>query len=145
MVRRSLDAYANKTIQLRWNLTSDLSVGFAGLAIDDVTITACCTASSCDDGNPCTDDVCSPSGCSHLNNTAPCSDANPCTGPDACGGGACQPGPNPCNDNDACTQDVCDAGGCTYPPLICPPDGNLCTDDVCDPLSGCGFVNNTNP
>jgi len=145
--RRSIDAYANKNIQLRWNITTNATAPkLSGLAVDDVTVTACCTAASCNDGNPCTDDICTPTGCTHVNNAGPCSDGNPCTGPDVCGGGTCHPGPNPCDDGNACTQDICDGvGGCTYPPVICPPDGNACTDDVCNPVTGCGFVNNTNP
>jgi subtilisin-like proprotein convertase family protein len=145
LMRRSIDAYANRTIQLRWNVTTDGSVQLGGLAVDDVTVTACCTAASCNDGNPCTDDVCTPSGCTHVNNTGPCSDGNACTGPDVCGGGICQPGPNPCNDNNACTQDVCDGqGGCTNPPVNC-DDSNGCTDDSCDISLGCQHANNTLP
>ncbi len=145
LVRRSIDAYADKTIQLRWNVTTDDSVQLAGLAVDDVTVTACCTAASCSDGNPCTDDVCTPSGCTHVHNTASCSDGNPCTGPDSCGGGTCQPGANPCDDHDACTEDVCEGqGSCTYPPASC-DDSNVCTDDSCHPVTGCGHANNANP
>jgi cytoskeletal protein CcmA (bactofilin family) len=40
---------------------------------------------TCDDGNVCTDDSCSPaSGCVHTNNTAPCDDVDPGTVRDAC-------------------------------------------------------------
>jgi len=145
LVRRSIDAYANKTIQLRWNITTDGSVQLAGLAVDDVTVTACCTAASCNDGNPCTDDVCGASGCTHVPNAAPCDDGNPCTGPDVCGGGTCHPGANPCDDGNACTNDICGAGGsCSYTPVVC-VDGNPCTDDACSPLTGCVFTNNTIP
>jgi uncharacterized repeat protein (TIGR01451 family) len=45
---------------------------------------------NCDDGNPCTDDVCvSPTGCSYSNNTVPCDDGIPCTAGDTCDGGQC--------------------------------------------------------
>src|SRR5262245_34119510 len=44
----------------------------------------------CDDGNPCTDDLCDPTlGCVHFNNNNPCSDGNACTANDVCSGGAC--------------------------------------------------------
>jgi hypothetical protein len=44
----------------------------------------------CDDGNPCTDDICDPTlGCVHSNNTLPCTDGNACTTNDACNGGVC--------------------------------------------------------
>lgn len=50
-------------------------------------------AMSCDDGNPCTDDMCdSETGCHFLNNTFACAD-----------------------DGNACTNDVCSAGVCTHP------------------------------
>lgn len=44
----------------------------------------------CDDGNPCTDDVCDAQlGCLHSNHTRACTDGNACTTNDACNGGAC--------------------------------------------------------
>ena len=147
VVTANADAYANKAaVQLHWNLAPDSSVNLGGVAIDDVTVTACCTAASCNDNNPCTDDVCDAVlGCTHVNNTASCSDGNPCTGPDVCSGGTCVPGPNPCNDGDPCTNDICDgAGGCTYTPVSC-DDANPCTDDSCTPASGCIHAPNNAP
>src|SRR5207302_7564993 len=78
---------------------------------------------SCDDGNVCTDDTCSPStGCVHTNNTAPCTDGNACTTNDTCSHGSCAGGPAPnCN------------------------DGNPCTDDGCDQTTGCRHTNHTSP
>src|SRR5262249_60467729 len=61
-------------------------------------------ALSCDDGNPCTDDVCDPAvGCRHTNNTAPCNDGNACTQTDVCSAGVCG-GSNPvvCVASDQC-------------------------------------------
>jgi hypothetical protein len=52
-------------------------------------------AADCDDGNPCTDDSCGPTGCVHTNNTASCDDGNPCTVGDTCSGGSCLPGTSP--------------------------------------------------
>ena len=44
----------------------------------------------CNDGNPCTDDICdSTLGCLHANNSLPCSDGNTCTSGDVCNGGTC--------------------------------------------------------
>ena len=44
----------------------------------------------CDDGNPCTDDLCDPTlGCVYFNNNAPCTDGNACTANDVCSAGAC--------------------------------------------------------
>jgi subtilisin-like proprotein convertase family protein len=148
LVTRDISAYANKpAVQLRWGFVSDTSGQFAGLAIDDVTVTACCTPASCDDNNPCTDDACDAVlGCTHVNNdAASCSDGNDCTGPDFCSAGTCVPGANPCEDNNACTVDVCDGqGGCTYTQVDC-NDNNVCTDDSCIPATGCAHANNTDP
>jgi subtilisin-like proprotein convertase family protein len=143
---RSLDAYEGGSVQLRWLLTSNATTQLAGVAVDDVAVLGCCTPVSCDDGNPCTDDVCDPElGCIHPANAAACEDGNPCTGPDACSGGACAPGPNPCDDGDACTTDVCDGqGGCTHPPASC-DDGNPCTDDGCAAATGCTHAANAAP
>ena len=79
--------------------------------------------STCDDGNPCTDDVCDPAaGCSNPPNTATCDDGNACT-----------------------TGDVCVAGTCTgtdRPATAC-DDGNPCTDDSCLAQTGCAHADNT--
>src|SRR5215813_1183424 len=70
---------------------------------------------SCDDGNPCTDDICDPQlGCLHASNSAPCSDGNACTTNDVCNGGTCVGG-NPAAGCAAC-QAVADlpASGGTF-------------------------------
>jgi subtilisin family serine protease len=52
-----------------------------------------CVTGGCDDGNPCTDDVCDPAtGCQYAPNTSPCSDGTDCTVADRCSGGQCQSG-----------------------------------------------------
>jgi hypothetical protein len=120
----------------------------------------------CQDGNPCTDDVCDPvAGCSFPNNSLPCSDSDPCTFGDTCQDGACAPGVLvTCEDYNPCTVDGCsETSGCTHQavdgacddgnpctlsescvdgkcvaakPKDC-NDGNPCTDDWCDPSAGC--------
>src|SRR5262245_57473814 len=53
-----------------------------------------CTPAGCDDGNPCTDDICDPTlGCRHFNNSGSCTDGNSCTTNDVCNQGACVGGP----------------------------------------------------
>lgn len=131
-------------------------------------------APNCDDLNPCTNDACDPGmGCQHVNNSSPCNDGNACTTNDTCGGGSCNGGPAPnCGDNNVCTTDSCDpitgcqhvnnsvscddGNACTVNetcsngvcvgtvPLNC-GDNNSCTNDSCNPLTGCVFVNNTDP
>ena len=128
-----------------------------------------CTAGSaknCDDGNPCTTDLCDPNkGCIGVSNADSCSDGNVCTENDGCFGGKCQAGKfkvcadgNPCtddacdpgsgcayapnsstcNDNDACTLvDACKAGACIGSNAANCDDGNPCTDDSCDKVSSC--------
>ena len=94
---------------------------------------------NCDDGNPCTDDFCSPSsGCSHQANTVGCSDGNPCTADDACALGKCVGGGAPsCSDNNVCTSDSCSPiNGCTHAPAN---DGAGCDDgSVCTGNDTCG-------
>ena len=88
-------------------------------------------ATNCNDGNPCTDDSCDPTGgCLHVDNTEPCNDGDTCTTGDACAGGVCVgEGALVCEDDDVCTSDSCDpATGCVFTPQegAC-EDGNLCT------------------
>jgi subtilisin family serine protease len=69
----------------------DVDSGF-GLIQADVALPRCVTG-SCDDGNPCTNDVCDPAtGCHYAPNTSPCSDGTECTLADRCNGGQCQAG-----------------------------------------------------
>jgi len=72
----------------------------------------------CDDGNPCTEDLCDPTtGCIYrVRNGEVCDDGSACTGGDVCQGEVCVGGP----------QVTCE-------------DGNPCTDDSCDPTAGCVF------
>ena len=94
-------------------------------------------ATSCDDGNACTNDACDPaSGCKNTTVTGACSDGNPCTVGDACQSGACLPGGvTNCDDGNGCTTDSCDSGGggCVYAASAGPcSDGNACTTgDTC--------------
>ena len=92
----------------------------------------------CDDGNPCTDDLCDPEeGCSHPNNTTDCDDGNACTSNDHCFEGACQGSPKVCDDANPCTTDNCDPvseQGCYFVNNsdACDDDGVPCTIDVCE-------------
>ena len=112
-----------------------------------VNLAAVCGSNAdCDDGNPCTDDVCTAGACSHTNNTNACTDNNLCTTGDVCTGGACVGTPVDCNDNEPCTTDACDpqTGNCTHVAVVC-DDLNACTDDVCVNGTGCVYTNdNTN-
>ncbi|HEX5045268.1 MAG TPA: proprotein convertase P-domain-containing protein [Candidatus Polarisedimenticolaceae bacterium] len=144
LVTRRIDAYANKTIQLQWNLVSDSSLFYAGLAVDDVVVTGCqCTPAGCDDGNPCTVDTCDAAqGCVHTIRTGSCEDGNACTSSDTCVNGICVGTPVSCSDGDPCTVDTCSPqSGCLFPPLDC-SDGNPCTDDGCSGGT-CTHTNNT--
>ena len=51
-------------------------------------------SATCDDGTPCTTDVCNPftAACEHVNRPVACDDGNPCTQTDWCSGGACVTG-----------------------------------------------------
>jgi len=96
-------------------------------------------ALSCDDGNPCTADVCDPlSGCIYANlDGSTCDDGNSCTTSDTCSGGTCAGIAEGCDDGNACTTDSCDpvSGECVHTAISC-DDGNACTTDSCDPATG---------
>ena len=79
---------------------------------------SCRSVADCDDGNPCTADLCEDGGrCVHL----------------FLGG--------PCDDGDACTSgDTCVDGGCISWPLFCPNNNDACTAPVCLPGEGCRFL-----
>ena len=116
------------------------------------------TPFSCDDQNPCTDDICRPDGtCSFLHNTNPCDDNDACTSPDVCSAAECHGLPIDCSWlDDQCNQGACDpsSGQCRPTPVAdgtpC-DDGDSCTKDeacsggvciqgsyICDSDSGCG-------
>jgi hypothetical protein len=127
-----------------------------GTACNDVSVcngaetclSGVCTAGTplnCDDGNPCTADVCDPvAGCRHTpvaNGTA-CPDGSLCNGTETCQSGICLPGTAlNCDDGNACTADTCNPiSGCVHTPLVgCRSclvnadcnDSNPCTTDVC--------------
>ncbi len=87
----------------------------------------------CEDGNPCTGDICDPAGgCEHPHlDGVPCDDGNVCTQYDICQAGLCAGGsPQNCDDLNACTTDLCDPGtGCYSVNNTAPcEDGNFCTD-----------------
>ena len=113
---------------------------------------------ACDDGNPCTADVCEGGLCQStpLDGSA-CDDTTLCNGRETCRGGVCVSGPPlpaDCDDQDPCTVDsACDATtGCTghNDPIAgcvrCNPgdtcdDANPCTTDTCLPEGICAHEN----
>ncbi len=118
----------------------------------------------CNDGNPCTDDLCDKAkGCNPSFNSKACDDGNACTKDDICKFGDCEGSVVSCNDSNACTDDACDTkkgcvnnpnsvvcddanfctekdqcknGICGGAPVNC-DDGNVCSDDSCNKSSGC--------
>lgn len=103
----------------------------------------------CDDGIPCTEDVCDPSRdpedlCVHTSKV--CDDANICNGSFSCeeSSGECVEDSPPINcevEGDVCQLGTCDAltGGCSFTERVC-DDSNDCTlNDRCDPVAGCIF------
>ncbi len=96
---------------------------------------------TCDDGNACTNDACSPvSGCTHANNTVACS-ADGCFTGQVCSGGSCGGGTaKNCDDANGCTTDFCAFGNCAHGflPNFTPCStgtactvGETCTGGVC--------------
>ncbi len=90
---------------------------------------------TCEDGNPCTTDICDADTGECTNEPtsgSSCEDGNPCTIGDTCVAGTCEAGSGvaPCNDGNVCTADSCDSlEGCVHEPLtdISCDDGNQCT------------------
>lgn len=93
---------------------------------------------SCDDGNPCTVDLCDAglNACTHLVPAgATCDDGNLCTDSDLCGSnGKCVGKAKECGDNNACTSDLCISGEClNLPNIVTCDDADACTEnDSCD-------------
>src|SRR5262245_49586988 len=53
-------------------------------------VIACESVADCDDGNPCTDDLCDADlGCVYAEVSNPCDDGNPCSTGDVCQNGTC--------------------------------------------------------
>lgn len=109
-----------------------------------------CTATSCDDGNPCNGkETCNLNTGSCTSGKIPvagtsCGDGNMCNGAEACdGAGACV-GSRAlvCNDGKPCTTDSCaPATGCVHTPVAVGTacsDGNLCNGaETCDSAGVC--------
>jgi hypothetical protein len=82
----------------------------------------CTKPSDCDDGDPCTENVCTASGCTNPAIVCPQS-GDPCR-PNVCKQpGGCAPETLPdgdvCDDKDPCTQgETCQSGSCTAPPKL---------------------------
>ena len=99
-----------------------------------------CEDVECEDGDPCTEDVCDDTGeCVYSPlDGAPCDDGDACTVDDTCSDkGECAGDANaPCEDDNGCTTDTCDPGtGCIHALL---PDGESCNDgDSCTLVDSC--------
>ena len=80
----------------------------------------CGCSQPCDDGNPCTDDICLPNdSCEYVFNTGPCDDGDQCTSGDTCDAGVCEGTPEQvCGAADACTRVA------FTEPATSPPDQN---------------------
>lgn len=98
---------------------------------------SCCGDGSCrdcDDGNPCTEDLCEDSGCVSvpLSDTS-CDDGDFCNGVDVCDAGVCAHAGNPCE-----SPTICDGGRCVgcvdendCPAPVMPPFGACESADTC--------------
>ena len=119
--------------------TTDPAIGIALLPAE-----TCLTNADCDDGNPCTQDVCLPATGRCQSTPVPdgqaCDDGNPCTTGNTCQNGSCG-APVVCGGGTPCAPNVCDpaTGACVSQPTGC-DDANACTQDSCDAASGqCAF------
>ncbi len=94
----------------------------------------------CDDGNPCTADLCDPTwGCYFKPASGPCDDGNACSVGETCQVFECKAtAALACSDGDPCTTDTCNPqSGCVFVAgaLAC-DDKNPCTTDSCG-AQGC--------
>lgn len=98
----------------------------------------CVANLECDDANPCTTDVCTPTGCTHdlVAAGTVCGSNDACTGVEACNSaGSCVKGAAAMvDDGDACTTDACDAstGVVTHTPIV-PCTGPIATTGAPEP------------
>ncbi len=108
-------------------------------------------AMNCDDGNPCTSDLCDKlaAKCTHgplIASNPPCDDNDVCTELEYCDNGACVGGiPTNCSDGSPCTIDSCLVGvGCAHVAggNGC-DDANPCTVDACDVQGACTHTANS--
>lgn len=104
----------------------------------------------CDDGDPCTTNVCTEEGCDYLPipncggclEDTECDDNNDCTD-DVCNAGQCEndnDDTNVCDGGDLCQTWSCQAGTCTGESIEC-DDGFDCTADSCNAATGeCDYI-----
>ena len=156
-------AVAGQLIQLDVRYGTDPLINGFGFRFDQVTVTdvtlqvadvqpdncnaSCSMDADCNDGNVCTDDVCTAGVCSNPPvDGISCSDGDACTTGDACSGGGCVGGAPPnCDDVNVCTDDSCNpATGCVYTDNTAPCDngdacttGDACSGGACVPVP-CG-------
>ena len=122
--------------------------------LNAVCVNGKCTGKSmtCDDGNPCTIDLCDPTqGCTHQPNNIPCDDGNECTKQDFCSDGKCVGFNNQCvcskdedcqafDDNNKCNGSlICKQGYCVTDSTTvkqCPPSDDPCQVNICVPDTG---------
>ncbi len=121
-----------------WNGSSGVCIG--GVCEEDP-----CINLVCDDGDPCSLDLCLWDGCHH--DAQALWDNTPCTSDDVSGiciDGVCQEDPCEgvvCDDGLDCTNEWCfyRTGTCQYS-ILC-NDENICTNDICDPGTGeCNYT-----
>jgi hypothetical protein len=171
-----LSAYRNLRVQLAFRfLANDTQNAGFGAAIDAIEIDAlfscidsdiCTTgetcqegscelaAVSCNDGDPCTADACSPdTGCVHIpQDICVCEIASDCPFLGACAVPSCVDGvceainiDGACDTEDACSTDgQCSEGVCVGQVLIC-HDDDPCTSDLCNSEVGCQFPPHNEP
>jgi len=144
----SLEAYISLSgmVKIRFGASDGGSTGnIIESAIDNVIILideACTGDEDCDDGNPCTDNICNleDGDCVFPDNTDPCDDGDDCTIGDACSGGVCESGPPlVCDDGAYCNGlETCAGGSCVdgaYPcgAQLCDEETDNCVDCLGDP------------
>ena len=106
------------------------------MAYDQCQTSATCVqiitvpGSSCDDGDPCTEDLCVDGNCTHV--PVDCDDGDPCTTDYCDATGTCHHDAINCEDDgDPCTLDYCENGICVHVQMTCPQPEDACFYSVC--------------
>lgn len=136
-------------ILFRFNTVDSVLNSYPGFYVDDVEIyqtpTTCTSDADCDDGIPCTVDLCDPDEgtCTSTPDDALCNDGLFCNGQETCApASGCQAGtPVQCNDTVSCTSDTCNEAldACEFVPQDGACDnGAFCDgEETCDPALDC--------
>ncbi len=158
-----LDEYLGKTVQVAFEFFSDGAISYDGVFIDDLYVGQhCCSVpADCDDGDPCTQDICpgEKAHCEYIPVANCCASHEDCEDDDDCTHDICDENQclnfaecctehSDCDDGeDLCTVDSCADGFCKYKPQYLPTCcfPSVFLEDFDEPLGEQWVVENSSP